>query len=635
MLPRGTSGQIEMAPAATARWAGDAEIARFRYQPGDLLLGYLAQPATEAQATLARLIDFERSLLAATDLTPAWRDTRLQELRQHRARLLATEHLPIGVRDDRHILTVAGNRAGKGTCAIVPNLALWLGSAVTLDPKGENARLTAARRGPGNAFCKGMGQKLAVLAPYGIKGLDPAFLASWNPLGGLDPDDPLLIDKVASIAEAIVISSGGAGEHFDETGKQYIEGLILFVILNYEDEHKNLLTVHRLLMQGAREKLEADRGDYPPSPDDPNPTIYLLNLMQLEQRLDGVVSGAAMTLLDMGERERGSVLSTARRNLKWLDRPAMRAVVARSTVDLRDLKRDPKGLSVFLCLPPEHMASCGRWLRLVITAALETCYAIPEEPRNGHPVLFLLEEFPTLAHMKIIEVAAGYAAGFSVKFWFIIQDLTQIKRLYKEGWETFIGNAGVIQAFGNADATSLDYLTKSLGQVEVSQSVTNTTTSLSSSTNDPGEFQKAAGLLANRGAMSIIANPLLTVLGQQSSGQSATTTAAINQQIIRTPLILPDELRRSFRREAMNAVVSVTGRDPFALGRIPYYQAPELLGLYEPDRGEKIPLAHVPAEQERLARQQRQDRTVMISAAEEFVTINTGAIEAARSGRTR
>jgi len=45
---------------------------------------------------------------------------------------------PIGINDDRHIFTAAGNRAGKGTSLIIPNLYLWEGSAVIIDPKGEN-----------------------------------------------------------------------------------------------------------------------------------------------------------------------------------------------------------------------------------------------------------------------------------------------------------------------------------------------------------------------------------------------------------------------------------------------------------------------------------------------------------------
>jgi type IV secretion system protein VirD4 len=53
----------------------------------------------------------------------------------------------IGWKDDRHVMTIAGSRAGKGVSLIVPNLLLYEGSALVFDPKGENAKITAGRRG--------------------------------------------------------------------------------------------------------------------------------------------------------------------------------------------------------------------------------------------------------------------------------------------------------------------------------------------------------------------------------------------------------------------------------------------------------------------------------------------------------
>src|SRR5687768_174736 len=52
----------------------------------------------------------------------------------------------VGIGDDRHAITIAGSRAGKGRSVIIPNLLLWDGSCVVIDPKGENATRTAAQR---------------------------------------------------------------------------------------------------------------------------------------------------------------------------------------------------------------------------------------------------------------------------------------------------------------------------------------------------------------------------------------------------------------------------------------------------------------------------------------------------------
>ena len=58
--------------------------------------------------------------------------------------------VPIGYSDDRHVCLVSGSRGGKGATSIVNNLILWPGSLCVVDSKGENATITAARRGAGS-----------------------------------------------------------------------------------------------------------------------------------------------------------------------------------------------------------------------------------------------------------------------------------------------------------------------------------------------------------------------------------------------------------------------------------------------------------------------------------------------------
>ena len=53
-------------------------------------------------------------------------------------------HVPLGYEDDRHVCLVGGSRGGKGTTSIIPALLTWPGSVCVLDPKGENATITAS-----------------------------------------------------------------------------------------------------------------------------------------------------------------------------------------------------------------------------------------------------------------------------------------------------------------------------------------------------------------------------------------------------------------------------------------------------------------------------------------------------------
>src|SRR5688572_20663335 len=51
----------------------------------------------------------------------------------------------IGVSDDRHAVTVAGSRGGKGRAATITNMR-FAGSILGIDPRGELALATAAMR---------------------------------------------------------------------------------------------------------------------------------------------------------------------------------------------------------------------------------------------------------------------------------------------------------------------------------------------------------------------------------------------------------------------------------------------------------------------------------------------------------
>ena len=73
----------------------------------------------------------------------------------------------VGIKDDRHILTVAGSRSGKSV-GLISNLLFYPGSILATDPKGELAEITAKKRAA-------MGQKIYVLDPFGNTELGPIY----------------------------------------------------------------------------------------------------------------------------------------------------------------------------------------------------------------------------------------------------------------------------------------------------------------------------------------------------------------------------------------------------------------------------------------------------------------------------
>lgn len=370
----------------------------------------------------------------------------------------------VGFWDDRHVLTIAGSRAGKGRSLIIPNLLLYEGSVLAIDPKGELARVTSKAR-------EEIGQRVFILDPFEASLRDCQTdtqreklrkrFAGYNPLRELEVGSPTVADDAALIAGAL-IKDNERDPHWTDSAKRLIRALILYALWR-DKEKANLCSVHDLLMLKDRRidhyARPRDQGGFGLSRQD----ALWAAMHETGDDIDGLVSSTAETFASMADRELAGVLSAARTQTDFLHSKPLRDLLARDDFRLGDLKRG--GVTVYLCLPAGRMDSHSRWLRIMIDLALRSFEA--ETAKVQAPVLMVLDEFPVLGYMKGVETAAGQIAGFGVKLWTIIQDITQLQREYKQSWQTFVGNAGVVTAFANSDVATLDYLSGLLGRMSI------------------------------------------------------------------------------------------------------------------------------------------------------------------------
>lgn len=342
----------------------------------------------------------------------------------------------LGRRDDRHIVTIAGSRSGKSSTVLIPNLRRYPGSSVIIDPKGELARATADHR-------RRMGQQVYILDPFGETGIPTA---SHNPFAELGSGNPAHVGAdVAQIADALIIGNP-RDPHWTDSAKNLVRGVVLH-LLDREPGRATLRELRKIL-------------SYTPSE-----LEKLFLAMTDSTAFDGAVSNIGAAFLgkkESGGRELQSILSTAQEQTAPLDDVVR--MTEHSDFKLTDLQSG--NLTIYIVLPGMRMGTHYRWLRLVVQQALAAMEKAPIK-RGALPVWFVLEEFPALGHMRSIETAAGLMAGFGVKLWSVLQDLTQLQTHYPKSWETFLGNAGVIQAFGNADITTTEHLSKMLGSTQV------------------------------------------------------------------------------------------------------------------------------------------------------------------------
>lgn len=380
-----------------------------------------------------------------------------------------TDATPIGFNDDRHICLVSGNRGGKGTTTIIPNIALWPGSLVVIDPKGENASVMAARRGKGSKYCEGMGQRVFVLDPFTQATVDDTYRACYNPLDVVDPDSPEAIDEAGRIADALVVTGEGKDPHWEESARAVVKALILHVVTypDYEGE-RSLTTVRKLLMQGDKPMIAAMKKKG--IKNIPSAQVVLWDVVRRNQAIDGLISSMGENYFDMvktSPKEYNSVRSVAVRNTEFIDSPGMKKMLSRSDFQLSELKTDSKGVSVFLTLPQRYMNTHFRWLRMMISLVTTEMEKTREQPATGHRVLMCLDEFAGLRRMEIIENAVAQIAGYGVKLFFVLQSLEQLKAVYPERWQTFLNNTSLKIFYSIDGHFTREYVSNLLGEQEI------------------------------------------------------------------------------------------------------------------------------------------------------------------------
>lgn len=343
---------------------------------------------------------------------------------------------------ERNLLVLGPNGSGKGMRLLVPNLLQSVGkSIVVIDPKGELAAITAP-------FRRSLGP-VVIVNPFGvltdIPGYEDLHSDGFNPLASLDPADPSFNVKASLIVEALM-PVAGHDPHWDESARSLGAATIMHEVI----ETRRVGQVPS--MARVRELLCVPNAKADESNGMQGEGIPRLALSWLESEIAGLRNKAGQFV--NWSREKESIASTAMRHTDPFDDPEIANDLARGTFDFAELKRRP--CTVYLILPPEMMQRHARWLRLLLTMALS---AVMHPRRPGEPrVLFMIDEFAALGHLAIIETVWALVRGYGIQIMPVLQDLNQLKTIYGDRSETFIGMAGAVASFGSNDRTTTEWL---------------------------------------------------------------------------------------------------------------------------------------------------------------------------------
>ena len=363
---------------------------------------------------------------------------------------------PICSTPEHHTLIVAKTGTGKGTRVIIPTLLRYAtGSALVIDPKGENAAVTARAR-------QKLLSKIHIINPWGVKsgvfeslGFTPA---TFNPLDLIDRDDPNAVATAESLALAICPIEKGARESYWTDSAASLLTAVLLWLTDQPGETKTLARVRDIVTR-SRDDLKKN----------------FLVKMAASSAFSGAIRENASSFIDLAAETYSGVISNLNTQTKFLSDPQIKANTATSSFSMRDLT--DKLTTVYVIIPPGRMKAQRTWLRLIVAAGMQPFKQQENNPRQR--CMFLIDELPALGRLDDLPDDISTMRGYGVDFTLIVQGLDQLKARYGDDAATIINNCHYRWFCNIGDLHSAEYLSKTLGKKTVSTASSSTTTNMS------------------------------------------------------------------------------------------------------------------------------------------------------------
>ena len=188
-----------------------------------------------------------------------------------------------------------------------------------------------------------------------------------------------------------------------------------------------------------------------------------------------VVGASARDMLDRPPNEAGSVLSTTKSYLDLFRDPTIAKNTSRSDFRIQDLMHYVDPVSLYIVTKPNDKARLKPLVRIVVNMIVRLL-ADKLDFENGRPkpsykhrLLAMIDEFPALGKLEILQESLAFVAGYGIKCYLISQDINQLKSR-ESGYgpdETITSNCHVQTAFPPNRLETAEHLSKLTGQTTI------------------------------------------------------------------------------------------------------------------------------------------------------------------------
>lgn len=361
--------------------------------------------------------------------------------------ILLTQNFRISLDTHKHrrclnILVVGGSGAGKSRGFALPNIMQCCCSMVITDPKAELLRKTGG-------LLEKKGYEVRV---FDLINPDTSFC--YNPFEYVHDDKDVLRLISNLIQNTTPKGSQSSDPFWEKSETALLQALMLYLLHEAPPEEQNFAMI--MAMLGSAQVKEEDE-DYE------SPLDILFDRLEMRDPDSIAVKQYHIYKQAAGKTAKSILISVGVR-LAAFNLPQIAKLTNTDELDLSSMGE--RKVALFCCIPDAD-TSLNYLVGMIYSQLFQTLYYMADRVHGGAlpvPVNCIMDEFPNVSLPNEFEKILATCRSRSIYCSIIIQNMSQLKALFKDSWESLVGNCDEFLYLGGNEKETHKYVSELLGK---------------------------------------------------------------------------------------------------------------------------------------------------------------------------
>ena len=363
--------------------------------------------------------------------------------------IILSQNMRLGLNAKKHrrnlnVLVVGGSGAGKTRFYAKPNLMQCNTSFIVADPKGEMLRSIAP---------------LLIENGYDIKVfnlIEPENSDGYNPFVYIRKDEDV-IKLISNLIQNTTPKNAQQNDPFWEKSEIALDSALMLYLLHEAPPEEQTFEMLMFLIENAATVEDEDESGYQ------SPVDILFQGLEDEKPEHIAVRQYKIFKQASGKTAKSILISAAVR-LAAFNLPEIAKMTSYDNLDIGTLGERKRAI---FCVIPDNDNSFNYLVGMLYTQAFQALYFNADSNHGGElpvPVHIVMDEFANVALPDNFERILATMRSRRISVSIIIQNMAQLKALFKDSWENITGNCDTLLYLGGNEQSTHEYISKMLGK---------------------------------------------------------------------------------------------------------------------------------------------------------------------------